>query len=303
MPSKESLFSYATSVLGFDDCKFTSPFLGEELDEYRQLVANKAFGDMGYLERHLPFKEDPNLLLEGVQTAVVVIKNYKNTSKTQLDFPLKISRYATCKDYHEVMGQQLQLLADFITKKTPTARCYIGVDSRPLAERSLALKAGIGFRGKNTMVIKPKLGSYFFIGVVLTTLALAPDSPFRGTCGTCTRCIDACPTQAITKTGQLIPTQCISYKTIEQKTPITPDEAERFKGWAFGCDICQEVCPFNHPKTPLTDWNDFKPESGLGFDVFRDSEVKIPRWSAAYRSRHRLKDNVAIFKTNTSFVG
>lgn len=286
MSLKTLIFQYATQALDFEDCRFTTPFISDYLEEYKSLVAHQAFGDMGYLERHLSFKENPTLLLDGVQSAIVIIKNYKNTTQNQLEGPLKVARYAAGLDYHQVITEKLALLETFIKTQDPSIQTYTGVDSRPLAERSLALKAGIGFRGKNTMVIKPKLGSYFFIGVILTTASFEADSMFKGGCGTCQRCIEACPTQALSLEGKMTPTRCISYQTIERKTPLTDIERYPFQNWAFGCDICQEVCPFNHPHTPLTSWPEFMPQAGVGFTL-KDSPA-IPKNSALFRSRKRL---------------
>ncbi len=289
---KQAIFEHATQVLGFEDCRFTSPFLTQELDEYRDWVAQDKMGDMGYLVRHLPFKEDPNLLLPGVKTAIVVIKNYKNTPESFLTGDRKVSRYAVGRDYHGVIMDALIGLEAFILSQEPRAQCYMGIDSRPIAERSLALKSGIGFRGKNTMVIKPKLGSYFFIGVLLTTVAFDSDLPFKGTCGTCRRCIEACPTGALSEEGQMDAQACIAYRTIERKTPPTPEERTQFQGWVFGCDICQEVCPFNHPNTPLSNWEAWLPSAGVGFQL--DPALipdQIPKDTVLYRSRKRLLCN------------
>lgn len=295
VPLKQEIHRIATSELGFDDCRFTDPFLSTELDEYRDLVSREGYGDMGYLARHLPFKENPELLLPGVKSAIVVIKNYKNTDEKHVSTTRKIARYAVGKDYHIVIKDQLLALETQIKTLAPDIECYIGVDSRPLAERSLALKAGIGFRGRNTMVIKPRLGSYFLIGIMLTTYRFESDPPFKGSCGACRLCVDACPTGAISPDGELTPTACISYQTIEQKTPVDPGQLQKFNGWTFGCDICQEVCPFNHVKTPLTTWPEFMPESGVGFnflDEYNGGELSIPKTSAMHRSRKRVVQNL-----------
>jgi epoxyqueuosine reductase len=262
------------------------------LSEYRDLVQTDHIGDMAYLRRHFPLKENPELLLPGVRSAVVVIKNYKNTAHQHLPQPRKIARYAVGQDYHLVMSQKLDALAGHIRHLDPTVQTYCGVDSRPLAERSLALKAGVGFRGRNTMVIKPKLGSYFFIGIVLTTAVFPEDKPMHFTCGTCRKCIDACPTDALSEDGRLDPLRCISYQTIEQKAPMSGAQRKAAQGWRFGCDICQEVCPFNHSQTPLTDWELFMPEAGVGFDFFEQPEQpEIPKDTALYRSRKQIREN------------
>jgi len=289
---KSRITRYALDDLGFDDCRFTGPQVCDQLAMMRRWLASGRHGDMDYLERHLPFKEDPGQLLPGVRTAMVVIKSYKNTPHKQLGERYKIARYAAGRDYHIVMRQRLERLADFIGREDPQACCYWGVDSRPIAERTLAVKAGIGFVGKNSMVIKPGLGSYFFIGVVLTTASLEPDVPLKWDCGACQLCLDACPTGALDTPYKVDARQCISYQTIEQKAPMSPQQVENGQGWIFGCDICQEVCPYNHGRVSLTDWPEFRPESGPGFAVFEGQELlPIPKDSALYRSRKRLRAN------------
>ena len=160
----------------------------------------------------------------------------------------------------------------------------------------MAIKSGIGFLGKNTMVIKPRLGSYFFIGVILTTHPFKPDPLLTWDCGQCRLCIDACPTQAITEDYTLKATECISYLTIEHKSPLSAEAIQKTQGWTFGCDICQEVCPYNHERIPVTDWPEFLPGSGLGFDFFEEilagrHPKEVPKDSALYRSRKRLWAN------------
>ncbi len=247
---KNKVTVYAKETLGFDDCRFTNPFVDEHFKTYKKWISEGKHGDMGYLKNHIPFKENPELLLKNVKSAIVIIKNYKNTSTRFLRNSLKIARYAVGRDYHRVTGERLRELVVFLQSIEPSAECFVGVDSAPIAERSLALKAGIGFLGKNSMVIKPGLGSYFFIGVVLTTLELEEDKALKWNCGTCRLCLDACPTQAIRNDFTLEATKCISYQTIEKKSPMTDEELSQAKGWLFGCDICQEVCPYNHDKIP-----------------------------------------------------
>jgi len=284
--------------IGFDAIGFCSPFLTEDaLYAQRQMVVNEGYHDMGYLARHLAFKENPNLLLPGVQTAIVVIKNYKNTTQQQLQHTKKIARYAVGQDYHTVIQEKLEQLEARLKEEAPEAQCYIGVDSRPIAERALAIQSGIGFKGRNSMVIRPKLGSYFFIAVLLTTLKIPFDVVGKGTCGTCQRCVTACPTQTITSDGGFHIDRCIAYNTIEKKTPLTDDEKERYNGWTFGCDICQEVCPFNNPFITETDWPEFKPDAGVGFEFFDQHKdisatLEIPKNSALYRSRKRIAHNI-----------
>jgi len=274
--------------LGFLDCRMTRPFVGQGLDAYRRMVATGAYGDMGYLARHLEAKENPALLLPGVQTAMVVTVSYKNTTQSELDGPNKVARYAAGADYHQVIQGRLDRFVAHLREWDPGAGFYAGVDSRPLAERSLAIQAGIGFKGRNHMVIRPGVGSYFFIAVVLTTVWMAADDMLVGTCGQCTRCIDACPPAALGLDGSFNIQACTAYQTIERKTPLTDSERAVASGWVFGCDRCQEVCPFNHDRLPLGTWPEFDPANGVGHQL---TTPHIPRHTALYRSRHRVRAN------------
>ncbi|MCA9400170.1 MAG: tRNA epoxyqueuosine(34) reductase QueG [Candidatus Omnitrophica bacterium] len=292
MTPKQPIIRYAIHELGFDDCRFTSPFVDQELNAMRQWLNNHRHGDMDYLQRHLPFKEDPNQMLDQVRTAIIVIKNYKNTKQQTLNQKFKIARYAAGKDYHLVIGEKLDQLSQFISKHHPRETCVWGIDSKPIAERTLAAKSGIGFIGKNSMLIKPGLGSYFFIGVVFTTLSIERDPLLKWDCGQCRLCLDACPTGALHTPFEVDSPKCISYQTIEQKQPMTPKQMMPSQDWLFGCDICQEVCPYNHPGIPMTSWNEFLPTSGIGFEAFSgDRPPDIPKHTPLYRSRKRILPN------------
>ena len=299
---KQKISARAIQTLGFDDCRFTDPFLDGQLEEYKTWLKENRHGEMTYLKEHLKFKENPGLLLSGVKSAIVLIKNYKNISIRQITAEFKIARYAVGQDYHAVIKDRLKKLMEFMKAEYPLIQCYAGVDSSAIAERSLALKAGIGFRGKNTMVIKPGLGSYFFIAVILTNHSFENDSHLNWNCGSCRLCLDACPTGALAPAYTLDANKCISYLTIEKKEPLSVDEIKKTQGWIFGCDICQEVCPYNHGQTPLTDWKEFQPQSGVGFDFFQNnplelSENNIPKNTPLYRSRKRVVPNVNLAKS------
>jgi epoxyqueuosine reductase len=175
----------------------------------------------------------------------------------------RIARYALGDDYHEVIKARLWKLADWIRQRVPEAMTRACVDTAPVMEKELAVRAGIGWMGKNTCVIHPQIGSWLLLGEVITTLALPADDPQFDRCGTCRRCIDACPTQAITEPYQLDARRCISYLTIEQREAITPDLAVRLDDWLYGCDICQEVCPWNN-KAPFTSEPAFAPRFADG---------------------------------------
>ena len=164
---------------------------------------------MLYLKRHLPLKEQPRRLLKNAQSAIIVVKNYKNTKTQKLKNNYKIARYAVGRDYHFVITEKLKEFEDHLRKCFNNIECYSGVDSRPIAERSFAIRSGIGFLGKNSMVIRPGLGSYFFIGIILTNARFPIDKPIKKNCGDCHKCIDACPTGAICKNNQNINRPCL----------------------------------------------------------------------------------------------
>ena len=225
-----------------------------ELD--RWLAAGQA-GTMTYLHRQAEKRKDPRKIMPGAKSAVVTLTNYFHGDLTPL-LPLsatrrggrgersRVAQYAWSSDYHDVLGERLEQLAATVRELIPgsTARCY--VDAGPVPERELAQLAGLGWIGKNMMLIHPTIGSFTFIGVVLTDAALEPDLPFEADrCGTCTRCLEACPTQAFVGPRNLDARACISYLTIEHRGEFGDTQASQVGEWVFGCDVCQDVCPWN----------------------------------------------------------
>lgn len=205
---------------------------------------------MKYLEDSLPIRSDPQRLLPGSRSVIAVSLNYNQTVAHTPGYP-RIAKYALGRDYHRVMRKRLKRLAHDISEDLPGARFRACVDSAPIAEREYANRAGIGWFGKNTCLIDSRRGSFFFIGLMLTTAELAYDEPSRGGCGTCDICIKACPTGAIVYRDdlwQVDSRRCISYLTIEHRGDIDPALSEEIGDWTFGCDICQDVCPFNQTR-------------------------------------------------------
>lgn len=233
-------------TLGFDTVGVCAPAPPPHLDAYEKWIAKGYHGTMGYLKRRLPIKADPANLLPGVRSIVAVTLNYNQSNPPEEGRP-RIARYALGRDYHKVVRSKLVRLAAWIEAQHDGARCRPCVDSAPVMERDLAQLAGLGWFGKNTMLIDSRRGSWFFIGILLTTVEFERDQPSVGGCGSCRACVDACPTGAIVHEDgrwQVDARRCISYLTIEHKGEIAFDTA----GWTFGCDVCQEVCPFNRPR-------------------------------------------------------
>jgi epoxyqueuosine reductase len=231
--------------LGFMACGITHPgptAHGDRLDDW---LSRGYAGTMRYLHRQARRRKDPRLILPEARTVVVVLDNYY-TPDAEPDQPApRVAKYARGEDYHRVTQRRLEQLAEFLKfRGARLARSF--ADAGPVPERELAQRAGLGWIGKNTMLVREGTGSFFFIGSVFTDLDLELDSPFDlDRCGSCTRCLDACPTGAFLEPRLLDATRCISYLTIEQRGPIPDGLAEQFEGYAFGCDICNDVCPWN----------------------------------------------------------
>jgi epoxyqueuosine reductase len=244
--SLTSLIKARAAELGFLACGVTDtrPIAhGDRLDAW---LARGYAGTMRYLHRQAKRRKNPALTVPDALAIVVVLENYYQPDEDSDRTAPRVARYARGEDYHRVTGKRLDELAAFLqTHGARVARSY--VDAGPVPERELAHRAGLGWIGKNTMLIRPGVGSFFFIGTIFTDLPLEPDPPFEPDhCGSCTRCLEACPTDALLEPRVLDATRCISYLTIEYRGEIPTALADRFEGYAFGCDICNEVCPWNH---------------------------------------------------------
>ena len=220
-------------------------------------------GEMGYMERNFEVRTDPRRLVEGAKTVVSLVYNYYTNEKQTDETAPKISKYAYGKDYHDIIKAKLRELLAFIHTEIGevAGRCF--VDSAPILERDWAQRAGMGWTGKNTLLIHPKKGSFFFLAELVLDLELCYDDPMRDYCGTCTRCIDACPTAAISPEGYLVDgSKCISYLTIELRDALPVEFKNLMENWAFGCDVCQDVCPWNRFSKPHAEPN-FEPHPDL----------------------------------------
>lgn len=237
--------------LGFAACGIA--LVGESTthEHYRRWLQNSYQADMNWIAREDAAwkRADPRNVLPGAKSIVCVAMHYRTDDDWDEEQQGKIARYARGTDYHEFMPQRLRELLGWIREQQPCeGRVY--VDTGPILEREWAQRAGLGWIGKNSMLLSRELGSYFLLGEILLDIELEPDRPhIEQFCGTCTRCIDACPTQAITEPRVLDATKCISYHTIENREEIPETLKEKFEGWLFGCDICQEVCPWNNKST------------------------------------------------------
>ncbi|GAB4377887.1 MAG: tRNA epoxyqueuosine(34) reductase QueG [Salibacteraceae bacterium] len=247
---------------GFDDCRIAQS--AELTDEARDLevwLRQSRHGDMGYMERHFDLRINPAKLVEGARSVIVLSKNYFPSNELHFG-KLKLSKYAYGRDYHKTIRNDLKCMLAELRDTFGNIQGRGFVDSAPVMEKAWAVKSGLGWMGKHTNVLTKSKGSFYFIAVLITDLDLWPDEPVGDHCGTCTRCIDACPTQAIVAPYQLDATRCISYLTIEFKKEIPETYKPTMEGWFFGCDICQDVCPWNRFSTAHRE-KDFFPRERL----------------------------------------
>jgi epoxyqueuosine reductase len=238
-------------------------------------------GSMSYLERGRADRLDPSRLLPGARSVVAVALSHGDGRDDDPSWA-PVARYARGRDYHDVMRPRLQELASFIRAAAGAGvETRVAVDTSAVLERDLAARAGLGWVGKNTNLLAPGLGSYFLIGVVLTTADLEPDGPLPDRCGTCTACLDACPTRAFVAPYVLDARRCISYLTIEHRGDIAADLAGELHGWVFGCDVCQEVCPWNRKITAP------RPAELAPTDPFGELRALLALDDAGFRERFR----------------
>ncbi len=226
------------------------------VEYFREWLARGCAGSMDYLARWQELRADPCLLLQGARSVIVVAWQHEwlagrvRESEPPDNEPRgRVARYAWGRDYHRVMRKMLRrVVARLHSMLREPFETRVCVDTAPIIEREVAAAAGVGWIGKNTMVIDPRLGSMFMLGEIITTLVLEPTPPVKDRCGTCRRCLDACPTGALVAPYQMDASRCISYLTIEHRGEIPAELKPRMGNWVFGCDICQQVCPYNREK-------------------------------------------------------
>ncbi len=242
----ETCFSF-----GFNRVRFAKAQRNVALTEYDRFLANGFHGDMNWMVGSRPPRANIRELLPSLQTVVVLGVDYWHPRPPKPDGELvgRVSCYAWGRDYHKIINKQLKKLARALKVQHPELEGYWTVDSRPVIERGWAQQAGMGFVGKNTMIISPAESSYFFLATLLINVPIEADEPIvRNHCGRCNRCLDKCPTNAFVDAFRLDARKCISYLTIESKGVIEPALANKMGDWIFGCDVCQDVCPHNHKK-------------------------------------------------------
>ena len=239
---KQKAFDLGFSFVGISRAEF----LENEARILEKWLSENRHGKMSYMENYFDKRTDPRLLVDNAKSVITVLQNYYSTSKQKDKNAPKISMYALGKDYHFVIRDKLNRLHDFIKDEIGDVNARGFVDSAPVMDKVWAKKGGLGWIGKHTNLINKEQGSYFFIGELIVDLELDHDGPIKDFCGTCTKCIDACPTNAIIQPYKLDASKCISYLTIELKDELFPKEFKgKMENWMFGCDICQEVCPWN----------------------------------------------------------
>lgn len=294
------------SQLGFQYCGISkAEFLEEEAPRLEAWLKRNMHGTMSWMENHFDKRLDPRLLVDGAKSVVSLLLNYTPEETSLSEGEYKISRYAYGKDYHHVIKDKLKELLHDIQEEIGDVNGRVFVDSAPVMDKAWAKKSGLGWVGKNSNLITREAGSYFFIAELIIDLELEPDGPIKDYCGTCTKCVDACPTDAIATPYVVDGSKCISYLTIELKEKIPAEFKNQMQGWAFGCDICQEVCPWNsfaqatqeaafHPSGALKGMNTRKWEElteDIFRELFRESAISRTKWAGLQRNIKFLREN------------
>lgn len=279
---------------GFDFVRFAAPPLGEARERFLAWLAKGYQGNMAYLGRRQAERAAPEMLLQGLRSVIVLGHSYDSGLPNTMDpTEANISRYAWGEDYHEVIGQKLRGFQIWLAEKVPQVSSFVGVDAAPILEKAWAEKSGVGWLGKHTNIIHAQCGSYFFLASILCDIAFVPDEAERDRCGSCTRCLVACPTGAIVAPYQLDARLCISYLTIELKGSIPRDLRPMIGNRIFGCDDCQEVCPWNRFSRPTKEGRFFpregvRAQSLVSFASLTEAEFKRKfAGSAILRAKRR----------------
>lgn len=295
---------------GFDLVGIASAEPSKYQQYFRQWLDDGQAGTMRYLHERFEERVDPSRYLPGARSVICLAVNYHvplNSESQSPDASVpeetgRIARYALGEDYHELVKSRLHALADWIRTTAPGAQTRCAVDTAPVMEKELAARAGIGWMGKNTCIINQRMGSWLFLGQIITTLDLPADEPAIDRCGTCRRCIEACPTGAIIAPYQLDARRCISYLTIEHRGPIPQEFHSQLGQWLFGCDVCQEVCPWNE-KAPFTDDPSLQPRFADGrIGLHRVLSMKHDEYRRLFRGSAVRRVKLPVLQSNARIL-
>lgn len=298
--------------LGFEGCGFSQAgFLEDEAIRLEQWLKSQKHGEMGWMENHFDKRVDPTKLVPGAKSVISVLCSYHQpgmaSSHIADDQNPKISKYALGEDYHFVLKDKLFQLFEFTKQLNGGLEGRVFVDSAPVMDKAWAVKSGLGWMGKNSNILNRTHGSWFFLGEMIVDVPFDYDSPVTDHCGSCTRCIDACPTDAITEPYQVDGSKCISYFTIELRDEIPSEYHDKLGNWIFGCDICQDVCPWNRKAKPGSEDRLFAREPLLSQNLeyweelnlmefrkmFKKNPVKRTKFEGLKRNVDAIKKNIA----------
>ena len=294
------LIKQVAASLGFEHCGIArAEYLDEDARRLEKWLNQGMHASMKYMENYFDLRVDPSKLVPGAKSVITLLKNYYPEPRQRPDSP-KVAKYAYGKDYHEVIREKLKAFLLTIRENIGEVHGRGFVDSAPVLERTWAQKAGLGWVGKNGNLINKQSGSFYFIATLVTDLDLAYDDPFaKDFCGSCTRCIDNCPTEAILPGRVVDGSKCISYFTIELKDQLIPGEMKgKFNNWMFGCDVCQDVCPWNRFAVPTNEsafsplpevlnfssneWEELTEENFK--KIFKESAISRAKWKGIQRN-------------------
>lgn len=290
--------------LGFDFCGISkAEFLSNEAPRLEKWLKENKHGEMKYMENYFDKRLNPTLLVDGAKSVISLMYNYQPSQKQNANAP-KISKYAYGNDYHEVIKEKLNTFLNSLKEHIGNFNGRVFVDSAPVLEKAWAAKSGLGWVGKNANLISKSHGSFYFLAEMIVDVEMEYDGPIKDYCGTCTKCMDACPTEAIIEPYVVDGSKCISYLTIELKENIPAEFKGKMDNWVFGCDICQDVCPWNSFSTPhneplfnddrgLLNWteNEWQELTEETFKkVFKHSAVKRTKFSGLLRNLRYIRD-------------
>jgi epoxyqueuosine reductase len=309
LQTMDALFHHSSMIraealrLGFDKCGISrAEYLSEDAERLESWLRNQYHGQMAYMENHADKRVDPTKLVAGAQSVISVLLNYYPAEDQQDPSAPLISKYAYGEDYHNVIRHKLQELLRYIQGNIAPAAGRAFVDSAPVLDRAWAARAGLGWIGKNTNLITPESGSFFFIGALIVDITLHYDQPIQDFCGDCNRCIRACPTTAIIAPRLIDARKCISYLTIENKGEIDTNLRAHFHNRVFGCDICQDVCPWNRKAKPHN-VKEFQPPDGL-LEMSRQEwhDLDEPRFNELFRRSAVKRATFEGLRRNLKFI-